>query len=87
MIGLFEGISGQYIDDHGKCRVLNYDNGISLGVYPLPPFDIQEISNDDIYYASFNEAINFIRSRGLNIVEQHVHQKRIVGIWVVPKER
>ncbi len=84
---LFEGIIGQHIDKHGKCRVLIYNECISLGIHPLPPFNISQVKLQEIPYGTLKTALKFVRSKFLSITLQRGdEQNGTTGLWVKYKD-
>ena len=90
MSSLFQDAEEQFIDANGKTRILNYET-VSLIVSPLPPLDLKRIiskkANDiPVYEATFNDAIDFIKNKGLEITEKDGNPDQgIQGLWVRPK--
>lgn len=82
---IFEGVISQYIDHHGKCRMLTYDDGVSLMTSPLPPIDMKV--TDEYSTTTFQVAINFIRKKNLILSElDGIPETGVIqGLWVRPR--
>ncbi len=81
---LVQGVESQYIDDHGKTRMLNYSMGVSLMTPPLPPIGYTRsvsISTTLRESTTIADAINFVEQKGMEIVSQDVVNDSIVGLW------
>jgi hypothetical protein len=85
--GMFSGATGQYIDSHGKTRMLVYKNGVCLMTSPIPPLSLKRITLNDITPVTLEEAVAFCERRGLQITSQDGSQKEgTQGIWVEPMQ-
>lgn len=92
MSSIFGGVVGQYIDNNGKTRMLNYSlpNGsqISLVVSPVPPVNAPIVAQKDIKLVTLNVALDFMKSKSLLAVEQDGNKDEgIQGIWIETKEQ
>lgn len=77
-------VVSQYIDEFGKCRIVNYDN-ISLVTSPLPPFDHPTTYISDIIKTTISVALEFIKNNKLIIKSKDVDNSRgfiISGLWI-----
>lgn len=83
---IFDGVTGQYIDNHGKCRMLVYDVGVSLMTSPLPPLDVPAVKEYTL--SPIRNVQRFIKSRHFSIIELDGDPttKAIQGLWVRPDE-
>lgn len=85
---LFDDALLQYIDNHGKTRMLIYEldgERISLVTSPVPPLDLPETK--DVVETSIETALKFIKQKGLKITFQDGNrQQGIQGIWVETSE-
>jgi len=80
---LFQGVTGQFIDDSGKARMLTYD-GLTLMVSPIPPLTVPE--NKKINRVTLGTALAFIKEKKLKIVSQDGDATGIVGVRVETDE-
>src|SRR5271170_6219322 len=85
--GMFEGAIGQYIDNHGKTRMLIYPNGISLMTSPIPPLALKRVTTEAIKPVSIETTLTFAEKKGLQIVSQDGNKSGgIQGVWVEPRQ-
>jgi hypothetical protein len=86
MKSIYDAIS-QYVDDNGKCRILNF-NKVSIATPPLPPIDKPVVSKDKTIFANIDNALNLITVLNLELIEQDVQQdvQLIKGLWVKSKD-
>lgn len=88
--GMFEGAIGQYIDSHGKTRMLVYPTttgGISLMTSPIPPLALKRVTTEAIKPASIEAVLAFTERKGLQIVSQDGNKSvGIQGVWVEPRQ-
>jgi len=83
-MSIFENIISQYIDNNGKTRILNYPEGVSIYVLPLPPFDLDEAPVNNTHFATINKVAEFVKNKNLKIIEQDGDEAQglTCGIWV-----
>lgn len=83
---LFQEAETQYIDASGKARMINFPSrNLSLMTSPIPPMDMAE--DKTVMEATLNDAIQFIKERGLQITSQDGNEEDgIQGVWVEMKE-
>lgn len=84
-MSLFQNVVSQYIDQNGKVQMLNYENGVSLMVSPLPPLDVP--IDKSVNESNRKVALKFIRKHNLEIISQDgdPDEEIIQGLWVQPK--
>jgi len=92
MSSIFQDVVGQYVDNNGKTRMLNYalSGGvqISLVTSPIPPMDVAIITKKDIKLVPLAVATDFMKSKSLLAVEQDGNKDEgIQGIWIETKEQ
>lgn len=82
---IFEGVISQYIDRHGKCRMLTYENGVSLMTSPLPPIDMKV--TDEYSTTNFRTAFEFVKKKNLVLSElDGIPETGVIqGLWVKPR--
>ena len=79
---IFEGVTSQYIDIYGKCRILNYSN-LSLVISPISPLDVKQTTEVNPKLASSQQAVEFIEKKtGAQIKKQDGSEEMIQGIWI-----
>lgn len=79
---LFFGVTKQYIDDNGKARAFQYEDGVYLMTSPLPPLDVPAEKNI-CEKTEYKTAYNFIQQRGFKLLMQDGNKKDgIQGVWV-----
>jgi hypothetical protein len=90
---LLDGAIGQYIDNNGKTRMINYKVGsdlISLMISPIHPLSLKE--DKTIHTISIQKALKFIKDKGLLVTQQDVSMTKEVdtplarGLWVETKD-
>lgn len=82
---LFDGVIGQVIDNHGKCRMLIYENGVVMMTSPLPPLDVEMVQEYET--TLLENALEFIQDRKLRLIEADgdPETRAIQGLWVKPR--
>ena len=91
MSSIYDNVISQYIDSHGKCRILNYDNNLSIIVSPIAPIDVKQVSIEKSLSVnpSTQYVVQYIVDKNLgDIVEQiQLDEKQAIkGVWVNNKE-
>lgn len=81
MSSIIDDVRGQYLDDYGKLRVINYDH-VSLMTPPLPPLEMEEIKIKDIKRATTSQLFDIIEDKQLFISSQVIKEGKTVGVWV-----
>lgn len=61
---LLKKVTGQYIDDDGKTRVLFFDR-LSICVSPIPPLNVEVLKK--VYEVSLDDALKFIEKNSLTL--------------------
>lgn len=82
MANIFGGAIQQYIDDHGKCRLLVYKEEITIMISPIPPLALPTISLEDIKLTTFEGVKSFAKKRRMEIKELYGDEEEIKGVWL-----
>jgi len=81
-MGIFDNIQGQYIDDHGKTRMIVYDSGLCMMTSPLAPLNTHNVPLN-LKPVDSKIAVDFIKANGLVISQvQNDEKDMIIGLWL-----
>lgn len=80
-VSIFDDVRGQYLDNYGKTRMLNYAT-VSLMTPPLPPMEKDLVTLSEVKRADRDELDEFIFEREMTIISQEIVKGRVRGVWV-----